>query len=92
MYFDFAREVMTNAQDNAQIELTDAQKRQIEINTILNLSGVLDSEKILELVAEQLDLDYGELKAHLAKQEIDNAQALFKAPLDAPGGEGDVIA
>ena len=53
---------------------------------------MLDSEKILELVAEQLDLDYGELKAHLAKQEIDNAQALFKAPLDAPGGEGDVIA
>ena len=92
MYFDFKREVMANAQDNAQIELTDAQKRQIEINTILNLSGVLDSEKILELVAEQLDLDYDELKAHLAKQEIDNAQALFKAPPDAPGGEGDVIA
>ena len=92
MYFDFKREVMANAQDNAQIELTDAQKRQIEINTILNLSGVLDSEKILELVAEQLDLDYDELKAHLAKQEIDNAQALFKAPPDAPGGEGDAIA
>ena len=92
VYFDFAREVMTNAQDNAQIELTDAQKRQIEINTILNLSGVLDGEKILELVAEQLDLDYDELKAHLAKQEIDNAQALFSAPPDAPGGEGDVIA
>ena len=83
---------MANAQDNAQIELTDAQKRQIEINTILNLSGVLDGEKILELVAEQLDLDYDELKAHLAKQEIDNAQALFSAPSDAPGGEGDVIA
>ena len=35
VYFAFDREVMTNAADNAQIELTDAQKQQVQINTLL---------------------------------------------------------
>lgn len=69
VYFHFEREIITNASDNAQIEYTDAQKRQVEINTILNLQTFIGDEKVLELVAEQLDIDPDELKAQAPKEE-----------------------
>lgn len=69
VYFDFEREIMTNAADNAQIELTDAQRKQVEINTILNLATFIDDETRLQLIAEQLDLDFEDLKSKMPKQE-----------------------
>lgn len=69
VYFDFEREVMTNAADNAQIELTDAQKRQMEVNTILNLETIIDDDTRLQLIAEQLDMDYADLKAKQPPKE-----------------------
>ena len=72
VYFDFEREVMTNAADNAQIELTDAQRRQTEINTIMNLQQVIDDDTRLQLIAEQLDMDYADLKS---KQPVLDEQA-----------------
>lgn len=65
VYFDFEREVMTNAQDNAQIELTDAQKQQVKINTLLGLAQVLDQETIVQNICEVLDIDYEEIKSKL---------------------------
>ena len=65
VYFDFEREVMTNAADNAQIELTEAQRRQVEINTVLNLRDVIDDETMLQLICEQLDIDYDDIKGKL---------------------------
>lgn len=69
VYFDFEREVMTNAADNAQIELTDAQKRQTEINTIMNLQTTIDDDTRLQLICEQLDIDYEDIKAKLPTPE-----------------------
>lgn len=69
VYFNFEREVPTNALENAQIELTEAQKRQTEVNTILNLQTVIDEETRLKLIAEQLDVDYQELRDKLPKDE-----------------------
>lgn len=54
VYFDFQREVMTNAQDNAQIELTDAQKQQTQINTLLSLEAALGDELIIEQICDVL--------------------------------------
>ena len=71
VYFNFEREVMTNASDNAQIELTDAQRRQTEINTILNLAAHIDNETMMELICEQLDIDYNEIKDKLPKPEAE---------------------
>jgi hypothetical protein len=68
VYFDFEREVMTNAADNAQIELTEAQTRQAEINTILNLATYIDNETLLQLICEQLDIDYDDIKSKLPKE------------------------
>lgn len=62
VYFRFEREVITNEADNAQIALTEAQRRQVEINILLSLAEQLGNEKMMELIAEQLDLDWEELK------------------------------
>ena len=69
VYFEFEREVMTNAQDNALIEKTDAEKQQIQINTLLSLANVLDSETIIQAICEILDIDYEEIKDKLPKDE-----------------------
>ena len=67
VYFDFEREVMTNAADNAQIALTEAQTRQMEINTILNIAAQIGDETVLELICEQLDIDVEDVKSKLPK-------------------------
>ena len=75
--FDFKREVMTNAQDNAQIELTEAQTQQAKINTLLSLNGVIDDETIIQNVCEILDVDYEDIKNKLPDDDLeDNQQAL----------------
>jgi SPP1 family phage portal protein len=69
VWFDFSREIMTNASDNAVIEKTDAEKQQIQINTILGLQGVLDDETIRQNICEILDLDYEEIKSKLPEDD-----------------------
>lgn len=77
VWFDFEREVMTNAQDNAAIELTEAQRKQTQINTILSLADTLDNETIVKNICEILDLDYEEIKDKLPdNEELDNQNAL----------------
>lgn len=81
VYFEFKREVMTNAQDNAQIEKTDAEKHQIEINTLLSLFTVLGDETIIQLICEVLDISYEDIKNKLPDNEKDgnlNAQEMLE--------------
>lgn len=87
VYFVFEREVPSNALENAQIALTEAQTRNMEITTILNLATLIDDEKRLELVCEQLDIDIEEVKERLPKTKplLDPAAAqteLNEAPTD----------
>lgn len=70
VWFDFKREVMTNSQDNAQIELIDAQKQQTLINTILSLNGVLDDETIIQTICEVLDINYEDIKDKLPNEDV----------------------
>ena len=88
VYFDFRREVMTNASDNAQIELTDAQKQQVQIGTLLNLANHLDDETFMQNVCAVMDWDYEELKDKLPKPEDAYADETI---LDNPPAEGDLI-
>lgn len=71
IYYEFEREVMTNATDNAMIEQTQATTRQIEVNTLLNLAASIDNETIVRNVCELMDWDYEELKDRLPKDETD---------------------
>lgn len=65
VYFNFKREVMSNAQENAQIKLTEAQEQSVRINTLLNLAAQLDSETLMQNICEVLDIDYEEIKDRL---------------------------
>lgn len=90
VWFDFTREVMTNAQDNATIEKTDAEKQQIQINTLLSLANVLDNETIIQSICEILELDYEEIKDKLPEdEETDNVDAMTTLDGIVPEG-GDV--
>lgn len=65
VYFDFQREVITNAQDNAQIELIDAQKEQTKVNTLLSLQETLGNELVVQNICEVLDIDYDDIKTKI---------------------------
>lgn len=84
--FEFEREVMTNALDNATIEQTDANTKQIRANTLLNVAQALDSETVLRGLCEVLDLDYDEVSGRVAKEaETEEQRAmgdLMAAPTD----------
>ena len=71
VYFEFEREVMTNATDNASIKKIEADTRAVEINTLLNLASKFDNESIMKMICEQLDIDYEEIKDKLPKTEVD---------------------
>ena len=71
VYFVFDREIMTNAQDNAQIELIDAQKEQTKINTLLSLEMTLGNELVIQNICEVLDIDYDDIKSKLPDPESD---------------------
>ena len=75
IYFDFTRETITNELDNAQIELTKAQARQADVNTILNISngGIMDSETILQKICEVLEIEYEDIKDKVPTEEVDDA-------------------
>lgn len=74
IYFDFKREVMTNAQDNAQIEKTKAEREQIEINILLSLNSIIDDETLLQLICDVLDIDFESIKAKLPDNELTETQ------------------
>lgn len=67
--FEFKHEIMSNAQENAQIALTEAQTKQAEINTILNVAAMFDDETIVKAICDWLDIDYEEIKDKLPKDE-----------------------
>lgn len=71
VYFDFTFEVPVNEQENAQIELTEAQRKQTEINTLLNLATYLDNETLMQSVCEQLEVDYADIKDKLPAPDDD---------------------
>ena len=91
VYFRFERQIPTNALEAAQIELAEAQKRQAEINILLGLRETLDDETIIQLICEQLDIDYEDIKGKLPSPE-DVAIEQAQAALTAAPTEGDVIA
>ena len=90
VYFKFEREIITNEADNAQIALTEAQRREVEINILLNLANHLDNETMMQLICEQLDIDYEEIKGKLPKPEETAPYELEDIPT-VPNEEGGVI-
>lgn len=74
VYFVFDHEIMSNAQENSQNELIQAQRRQVEINILLSLAALLDNETLMQLICEQLDISYEDIKDKLPDpDEADNS-------------------
>ena len=93
VYFDFEREVMTNASDNAAIEKTDAEKQQVQITTLLNLATYLDNETLMQNICDIMDWDYDDIKDKLPDPEANDAYQVKSAldaiqPDDVPDGGG----
>lgn len=88
VYFKFEREIPTNLLENAQIKQTEAATRQLEINTLLNLATHLDNETMMQLICEQLDMDYNELKDKLPNPEETDPYAMGE---EVTGEEGGLI-
>ncbi len=91
VWFEFEREVMTNASDNATIEKTDAETQQIRLNSLLNVASVLDDETILKSICEILDLDYEDVKERVDQMDdLENAEQILNNIVpDDSGGDGD---
>lgn len=86
VYFSFNPEIMSNAQENAQIELIEAQRKQAEITTLLNLAPHIDNETLMQLICEQLDIEYEDIKGKLP--DPDEAE---NAVTDAQGALNSVV-
>lgn len=88
VYFTFDREIITNAQENAQIALVKAQEQQVRETTIQNAASMLGPELTVQLLCETLELDYEAVKDKLPAPEEDST-AEAKKTLDALEPDGD---
>lgn len=82
VYFEFTHEVMSNEQENAQIDLTEAQTKQTVVNTLLSLANTIDDETIIRKICECLDIDYDEISDKLP---VDEAAEVDDAAKNAAG-------
>ena len=80
--FDFQRETMVNETENIQNAKTEAETRQIEVNTILNIAANIGDEKALEALCAVMEWDYEEIQSKVdklnAEQDNANAQAVLE--------------
>ena len=85
VHFEFTHEVMSNEQENATIEKTDAEKKQVEINTLLSLQTVIGDEQTVRMICDVLDIDYDEIKDQIPKDDP------YEDLNNQLGGEGNGI-
>ena len=82
VYFCFEPEIMTNELENAQIKKYEADTRQVEINTILNVATLIGDEEALKVICEQLDIDFDDVKGQLELMKDEQGTAAAKAMLE----------
>ena len=62
VYFEFTHEVMSNEHENKENELTDANRKNVEINMLLALVNVFGDDLVIQYICDVLDVDYEEIK------------------------------
>lgn len=82
IYFCFEPEIMTNELEIAQIKKYEADTRQVEINTILNVALQIGDEQALKLICEQLDIDFEDVKGQLNQMKEGQNAAAAMATLE----------
>lgn len=77
IYFNLDdRETIANEVENAEIALKEAQRKQVEVTTLLNIQTLVDNQTLMENIFDVLDLDYNELKDRLPNPEDIEASQL----------------
>lgn len=66
---NITRDTMIDETENETREKTKAERRQIEIDNVLNAATRLDDESVLKYICEILELDYEEVQARLGEQD-----------------------
>lgn len=89
--FCFERSIMTNETENIQNAKTEAETKQIEINTILNIAANIGDEQTLKLLCDCLDLDFDELQGQIEKTQEENNLNNAKKVLNGVVPEGEPI-
>ena len=89
IYFQFDHEIMSNAQENAQIKLTEAQEQQVKINTLLAVAAQFDQETLIQNICAILDIDYESIKDKLPTEDdlISAEQALNTVVIEEGGAD-----
>lgn len=79
--FEFTRDIMTNETENISNAKIEAETRQIEVNTVLNIAANIGDDKALQAICDIMDFDYEELQGQVEKlreeQNTANAQSLL---------------
>lgn len=90
---EFNPEIMSNAQENAQIEEIEARTKQAEITTLQNIASLLDNETLMKMICDVLDIDYDDIKSKLPDpEEAANAVKDAQGALDSVVVEGEQTA
>ena len=97
VYFEFTHEVMSNEQENKQNELTDANRKNVEINMLMSLVQVLGNDLVIQYICDVLDIDYEEIKDQLPDDEAAKVEEVQNdldglIPDDEGGDTGEQIA
>lgn len=71
VYMQFDREIITNELDNAQIANYEAQTQNVKVNTLLNIATKLDNETLMQLICDELDIEYEDIKDKLPNDTVD---------------------
>lgn len=80
--YKFTRSLMTNETENIANEKVKAETKQIQINTILNAAPAIGDEKMLQLICDELDIDFEEVKGELEKIQEEKKLADAKKALE----------
>ena len=85
----FEPSIMTNESENIQNKLSEAQRRQVEVTTILNVAANVGEEQTLKALCDVMDWDYEQLKLAVEQakaEELEAAQATLQGvvPEDQP--------
>lgn len=71
IYYNFEREIITNEVDNANIEKIEADKKAVEINTLLSVATQLGNDTIVKAICDTLELDYNEVVKNIPPKPLD---------------------
>lgn len=69
VYFDFQREMSTNVAENAQVDLINAQRKQAEVTTIMNVAAAVGDEQTLKAICDVMEWDYEEIQGQVKKAQ-----------------------